>query len=270
MASTQPARLDHGPRRVPRPARPPIPGQSLPATDPRPGATRSCSRTPRAGPRSSTARSGPSSTSRRPTPSASSSITSSSATDASERGDDLTAVRALAGAGRTSSKPDDPDERQWYLLACKRAEELENAIKDRRAVRREQLQADRRGLPRRPPNEAVDDPRASSVEQYGKYTDLADLFAPGFARRRRRRRRRRPDSGATPTSTAPPPESRPPSPPRTPRRSAGPRTPASTRRSVGSAPEITADASLRPIADRFDRDPVEIVQRFASNSVVND
>ena len=60
---------------------------------------------------------------------------------------------------------------------CHRVEQLENAIKDRREFVEKQLQARRRGVPQRAARPRRLTIRSKLVEQFGKYTDLADLFA---------------------------------------------------------------------------------------------
>ena len=120
------------------------------------------------------------------------------ATEASKRGDDLAALQQWKDMA-AKLKPDDKDDRPWYLLALHRAEQLENAIRDRRQFVETQLrladEADRTGRP----NQAITI-RSKLVDQYAGYTDLADLFpgtaaqpgtAPAPAGRRRRRPRRR-------------------------------------------------------------------------------
>jgi serine/threonine-protein kinase len=103
------------------------------------------------------------------------------AAEASDRGDDLAALQQwqeLASRLKPASddpRLDDPEERKWYLLALYRAAQLENAIRDRRQFVEKQLQL---------AEEARRSGRADQamailkklVEQYRKYTDLADLF----------------------------------------------------------------------------------------------
>ena len=97
---------------------------------------------------------------------------------ASDRGDDLAAVRQLRElAGLLKPVSDDPAERRWYLLALNRIESLENAARDRRTFVKLQLQlaeeASRSG--RHDEATAI---RNKLAEQFGKFTDLADLLAP--------------------------------------------------------------------------------------------
>jgi hypothetical protein len=108
-------------------------------------------------------------------------VTNGVAAAASERGDDLAAMTQwyqMAEGLKDAAKPlprDDPDERQWYLLALHRVEQLQNAIKDRREFVEKQIglasAADRAGRPA-----DGDTIRRKLYEQFGKYTDLADIF----------------------------------------------------------------------------------------------
>lgn len=74
-------------------------------------------------------------------------------------------------------KRDDPEERQWYLLALRRIEQLENAINDRREYVEKQLGLADAAFRAGRPNEALMI-RNKLIDQFGKYTDLADLFQP--------------------------------------------------------------------------------------------
>jgi eukaryotic-like serine/threonine-protein kinase len=126
-------------------------------------------------------------------------VTNGVAAAASERGDDLAALaqwQAMAEGLKEAAKPlprDDPEERQWYLLALHRVEQLQNAIKDRREYVEKQIgladTADRAGR-----SAEGDTIRRQVYEQFGKYTDLADIF-PSPA----------PTRGAVGTSPAPAP-----------------------------------------------------------------
>jgi hypothetical protein len=72
-------------------------------------------------------------------------------------------------------KPDDPEDRGWYLLALQRASQLEDAVHDRRQYVLNQLrEADEASRTGRP-NRAIEI-RSNLVEQYQGYTDLSDLF----------------------------------------------------------------------------------------------
>ena len=103
------------------------------------------------------------------------------AAGASKRGDDWMAIRKwqeLADQLKDKAqphKPDDSEERPWYLLALRRIEQLENAIKDRRVIVEKQLLAADAAFRAGRPNEALAI-RTMLVDQYGKYTDLAELF----------------------------------------------------------------------------------------------
>ena len=109
----------------------------------------------------------------------------------------------MEGAGGEVLKPEDKDERQWYLLALHRAEQLEAAIRDRRQFVETQLRLADEAIRAGRPNQAIAI-RSKLVEQYAGYTDLADLFPgrpaqPGAGPRRRRRPDRprpRPAQGA--------------------------------------------------------------------------
>jgi eukaryotic-like serine/threonine-protein kinase len=100
-------------------------------------------------------------------------------TQASNRHDDLEALkqwRAMAGA----LKPDDPEERPWYLLALRRAEQLAAAIQDRREFVMKQLQIADEAIHTGHPDQATTI-RSKLIEQYANYTDLADIFRPAPA-----------------------------------------------------------------------------------------
>jgi predicted Ser/Thr protein kinase len=93
---------------------------------------------------------------------------------ASELKDDLTAIRQWQEFARQVN-PDDFDERQWHLLALHRANQLENAIKDRRQYIEKQIElaniADRTGRH----DEALMI-KSKLVEQFSRFTDLVDIF----------------------------------------------------------------------------------------------
>ena len=154
------------------------------------------------------------------------------AAGASSRGDDLTAIRQWQELAE-QLKPDDPDERKWYLLALHRVEQLENAIKDRRQYVEKQLELAEAAFHGRP-TRGGDAIKSKLVEQFSRYTDLADLFpatpvVPGSEPRTRTQPRRpRPDcpircvqaerspnptrdphTTAQPTRRSPPPSSEP-------------------------------------------------------------
>ncbi len=73
-------------------------------------------------------------------------------------------------------KPDDPDERKWYLMALHRADQLEREIRDRRQLVEEQIRLADESF------RAGRDAQALAIinklrEQYSRYSDLADIFA---------------------------------------------------------------------------------------------
>ena len=105
-------------------------------------------------------------------------ITHAVAAEASKRGDDLAAVQQWKELA-AKFRPEDKDERQWYLLALHRADQLEAAIRDRRQFVETQLRLAGEAIRAGRPNQAIAI-RSKLVEQYAGYTDLADLF-PGAA-----------------------------------------------------------------------------------------
>ncbi|MDG3007030.1 serine/threonine-protein kinase [Paludisphaera mucosa] len=72
---------------------------------------------------------------------------------------------------------DDPDDRRWALLARKRADELEKRIQDRRAFVEDQVGRAVVAIQSGRPKEALAI-QAMLREKYGRFTDLADVFAP--------------------------------------------------------------------------------------------
>jgi serine/threonine-protein kinase len=98
------------------------------------------------------------------------------AREASKRHDDLEAVRQWKELAH-ALKETDPDEHQWQLLAQKRAHALDNAIKDRRTIVEKQLEMAETALRAGRVNEAMTI-RSKLVDEYSKFTDLADLFPP--------------------------------------------------------------------------------------------
>jgi serine/threonine-protein kinase len=101
-------------------------------------------------------------------------VTNAVASEASERGDDLTALRQwqeMAG----SLDPKDPDERKWHLLALHRVSQLETAMRDRRQYVEKQLRIAEEALRNDQPDQAMAI-RNKLVEKYSGYKDLADLF----------------------------------------------------------------------------------------------
>jgi eukaryotic-like serine/threonine-protein kinase len=74
-------------------------------------------------------------------------------------------------------QPDDREDRKWYLLAVKRANELEARIQERRTFVIDQLARADAALQAGRPNEAVAI-RAMLREKYSHYADLAELLGP--------------------------------------------------------------------------------------------
>jgi hypothetical protein len=101
-------------------------------------------------------------------------VTLTLAKKASERYDDMRAMQHWLEFSR-SLKPEDPDQRGWYLLALDRAQSLKNMMADRRQVVERQIesavQAFKSGKTQE--GEAI---RDKVTEQYMRFTDLADLF----------------------------------------------------------------------------------------------
>jgi eukaryotic-like serine/threonine-protein kinase len=139
-------------------------------------------------------------------------VTNGVAAEASERGDDLAAMaqwQEMADQlkeAATPHKPEDPVERQWYLLALHRVEQLQNAMKDRREYVEKQLLLANAAFRGGRPTEGVTI-QSKLVEQFGKYTDLADVFRSAMGARDANRN----EETATPGSASPPgePESTP-------------------------------------------------------------
>ena len=108
-------------------------------------------------------------------------VTNGVADAAKKRFDELAAMAQWQEMGdqlKEAAKPhfpDDPVERQWYLLSLRRVEQLRNAIKDRREYVVKQMELADLAFRGGRPNEA-ENIRAKLVEQFGKYTDLADIF----------------------------------------------------------------------------------------------
>jgi eukaryotic-like serine/threonine-protein kinase len=97
------------------------------------------------------------------------------ATSASERKDDLAAIRQWQGLSEQVNA-NDPDERKWHLLALSRIQQLEHAIADRHKYIEKQLEdADAAFQAGR-----LEDSLAIKkklVEQFSQYTDLSELFS---------------------------------------------------------------------------------------------
>ncbi len=100
-------------------------------------------------------------------------------TQASERRDDLEALkqwREMAGV----LKPDDAEERPWYLLALHRADQVEATIEDRRKFVMKQIQIADDAMRTGHPNQALAI-RSKLIEQFAGYTDLPELAVPAPA-----------------------------------------------------------------------------------------
>jgi eukaryotic-like serine/threonine-protein kinase len=96
------------------------------------------------------------------------------ADDASKRGDDLAARnqwQKMAG----ELKPNDPEDRLWYLLALERAETLNRTMQDRRQIVLKLLEDADMAFRVGRPNEAITI-RAKLFDDYSRFKDLADLF----------------------------------------------------------------------------------------------
>ncbi len=101
-------------------------------------------------------------------------FTNELATKAAKQGDDRAAWEAWKRMA-ASLKPDDQDDRMWYLLAVRRAEQLEAAMQERRKFVETQLRLADEALRAGRPNQAITI-RSNLYEQYGGYTDLQDLL----------------------------------------------------------------------------------------------
>jgi serine/threonine-protein kinase len=93
---------------------------------------------------------------------------------AASRGDELMAMNYWKEMARVL-KPDDREDRKWYLLAVRRADELETRIRERQEFVADQLQRAENAIRAGRPNEAVAI-RSMLVEKYGHYTDLAGVL----------------------------------------------------------------------------------------------
>ncbi len=93
---------------------------------------------------------------------------------ASKQGDDRAALEAWKQMA-ASLKPDDKDDRPWYLLAINRSGQLETAIQERRRFVETQLRLAEEALNAGRPNQAITI-RSKLYDQYGGYTDLQDLL----------------------------------------------------------------------------------------------
>jgi serine/threonine-protein kinase len=101
-------------------------------------------------------------------------VTNAVADEASKRGDDV-AARDQWQKMAAALKPDEPEDRRWYLLALYRAEVLENAMKDRRQVALKLLEDADAALRAGRPNEALAI-KNKLFDDYSRYKDLSDLF----------------------------------------------------------------------------------------------
>jgi serine/threonine-protein kinase len=101
-------------------------------------------------------------------------VTFDSAQAASDRGDDLRA-KELWEAMAQKLKPEDPEQRLWYLHALERAKEREIVMRDRRQFVETQLDEARLARVRGRIDEANRIIR-QVFEQHGHCRDLADLF----------------------------------------------------------------------------------------------
>jgi hypothetical protein len=133
---------------------------------------------------------------------------------ASERFDDITAARHwqnLADGLKEAAQPHkegDPEERQWYLLALRRVTQLENAIKDRREYVLKQLELADAAFRGNRATEAVMI-RSKLFDQFGKYTDLADIFQPAANVKEAETKEAHPDAATTSRSEEPKPAASP-------------------------------------------------------------
>lgn len=172
---------------------------------------------------------------------------------ASNRGDDLTAIQQWQGlanqleAKAKPQKPNDPEERQWYLLALKRVQELENAIKDRREYVAKQLGLAEAAFRAGRPNEAIAI-RSKLVDQFAKYTDLADIFQPSANVPSPETK----PEVATPAAPTPPGDANPPATPKT-----------GSEPKEGGAPAERRDASTsRPHSSQSSTSPKDAPPEF--------
>jgi serine/threonine-protein kinase len=96
------------------------------------------------------------------------------AAGASGRGDDQTAARQWQELA-DHLNPNDPDQRKWSLLALHRVAQVENAISDRRQYVLKQFELAEAEY-RRGRFEEAAAIRSKLLEQYARFTDLADIF----------------------------------------------------------------------------------------------
>jgi hypothetical protein len=101
-------------------------------------------------------------------------VTNAVADEASGRGDDLAARdqwQKMAG----QLKPEEPEDRRWYLLALHRAETLDRAMQDRRQIVIKLLSEADIAFRAGRTNEAITI-RSKLFDDYSRYKDLSDLF----------------------------------------------------------------------------------------------
>ncbi len=98
------------------------------------------------------------------------------ASRASERGDDLGAIKYWGEYGGVL-KADDPDQRPWRLLAQKEIDALKNTIEDRRQAVARQIASAEAAIQAGKMSEA-EAIRGQLIKQYSRFTDLADVFGP--------------------------------------------------------------------------------------------
>jgi eukaryotic-like serine/threonine-protein kinase len=96
------------------------------------------------------------------------------ASDWSKIGDDKEALKQWNELA-ARLKPDDKDDRPWYLLAQHRARQLEDTMRDRREFVETQLRLADEAFRAGRPNQGLAI-KSKLVEQYKGYTDLSDLF----------------------------------------------------------------------------------------------
>ncbi len=162
---------------------------------------------------------------------------------ASKQHDDPAAVeqwKKLAG----QLNRDDPEERKWYLLALHRAEQVENAIENRRQLVKNQVQmADEAFISGHP--EQARAIRKELAEQYADYTYLKDLLP-------------------TVPSSAPPPVPGSPEPAPPPSEAPAPSSPSVKPSAVAKPVEPAPATSADPAKTRDSPTPIEVDQQSFS------
>ena len=177
-----------------------------------------------------------------------------------QAGDDLAAV-SNGRRWRRSLKPDDKDDRPWYLLAVQRAEQLEAAMRDRRQFVETQTATGRRGDARRPSQPGHRDPQPARRAVRG-------LYGPGgpVPRRPPRATRGRPRAGRAgrrPRRGRGVPPRRRHRPPRRPMRRPNRNLRARPRRRASPSSPDRGSTPLRSLYNK-------LTNGLTSNSVVND